>query len=81
MGLALVFWLDFNDWVCQQAEHKLKDMRWRMVLLAAALSFTSSIAYSRVFLGVHSLNQVFFGMQVGAWFALTANFIVKEPLM
>ena len=81
MGMALAIWLDYNSWVGQQAEHKLKDLPWRILLLAVALSFTGSIAYSRVFLGVHSLNQVFYGVQVGAWFALTAHFIVKEPLM
>ena len=37
--------------------------------------------YSRMFIGVHSLDQVIFGCQIGIWFAFTANFIVKEPLL
>jgi membrane-associated phospholipid phosphatase len=30
-----------------------------------------------MYLGVHSLNQVFFGLLMGAWFALSGHFILK----
>jgi hypothetical protein len=34
-----------------------------------------------MFIGVHTLDQVIFGCSIGIWFAFTANFIVKEPML
>ena len=62
MGLALSIWLDFNKWASTQADHWIKGMGLRATLLVMALAFAFSIAYSRVFLGVHSLNQVYYGL-------------------
>ena len=53
----------------------------RISLCVLAVICALSIGYSRLFLGVHSLDQVFWGLQLGAWAALTFEFIVKEPLM
>jgi len=39
-----------------------------------------SIAYSRLFLGVHSLNQCLFGLLLGVWVAFTMEFCVRANL-
>mmetsp|Transcript_37538 Transcript_37538/g.27678 ORF Transcript_37538/g.27678 Transcript_37538/m.27678 type:complete len:207 (-) Transcript_37538:163-783(-) len=38
------------------------------------------IGFSRMFNGVHSLDQVMLGGQMGVWLALFMHFIVREPL-
>ena len=52
----------------------------RLLFLGLALVFVASIGYSRLFLGVHSLNQVLYGLSMGVWFAHDAHHFVKEPL-
>ena len=67
-------WLDYVS--------SVQDSKWylKLITLALALSFAVSIGYSRFFLGVHSLNQILYGLSAGLWFAFTANFIIREPL-
>lgn len=43
--------------------------------------FGLTIGYSRVFLGVHTWNQLLFGWQLGIWLALTLHFCFKDSLM
>ena len=43
--------------------------------------FSCTIGYSRLFLGVHSLNQILFGGLIGLWSALTLHYIVKDQLI
>ena len=45
------------------------------------LTFGATIAYSRMFLGVHSLNQVCYGLSLGAWFACCIHFIFKDKII
>ena len=49
----------------------------RIVMLVFTLFFIATIGLSRVILGVHSLDQVLFGFQLGAWLALTMHHCVK----
>ena len=49
----------------------------RVVMLVFTLFFIATIGLSRVILGVHSLDQVLFGIQLGAWLALTMHFCFK----
>jgi len=44
------------------------------------LAFAFAIGYSRIFLGVHSLDQILFGWLFGIWLAFTLQFIVREPI-
>jgi len=46
-----------------------------------SLAFGASVAYSRLFLGVHSLDQVIFGCAIGLWAVLSVHFILRESLM
>ncbi len=34
-----------------------------------------------MFLGVHALNQVLYGLMLGAWFALSSEFLLRENIM
>lgn len=78
MGMSLAMWLDYNALVPTEGR---SDVIKKLALLAGALCFPVSIAYSRLFLGVHSLNQVIWGLQMGLWVALTCHFLIRDPLM
>lgn len=34
-----------------------------------------------MFLGVHSLNQVLYGLSLGVWFAMSSEFVLRERLI
>ena len=70
----MTLWLDYSS--------REGGSKWyfKLVLLALALAFAGSIGYSRLFLGVHSLNQVLNGLSCGLWFAFTAHFLLREPM-
>ena len=53
----------------------------KVLFLIVALTFGATIGYSRVFLGVHSWNQVLFGWQLGLWLALTLHFCFKQSIV
>ena len=80
MGISLAIFLDFNAWVSTRPDSKMRAWYWQALLLIVSLIFTGAICYSRLFLGVHSLNQVILGLKLGIWFALTSHFIVREPM-
>ena len=50
------------------------------VALSMALLFSLLVAYSRLLLGVHSIDQVIFGGLLGTWLAFSIHFLVREPL-
>ena len=52
----------------------------RLAFFTLGTLFVGSICYSRLFLGVHSLNQLLYGVSMGMWFACCAHFFWKEPL-
>jgi len=52
----------------------------KMILTVALALFLIFLAMSRVFLGEHSYNQVFFGSQLGLAFAASLHFFIK-PLV
>ena len=75
MAVCLAMWLDLKDLIPERRWY------WIQILFAASLlSIPFVIAYTRLFLGVHSLNQVSFGLQLGAWFAVTSHYLVKDEL-
>ena len=53
----------------------------RVCLFIVAFTFGCTIGYSRLFLGVHSLNQILFGLLLGIWLAFTVHFIFKDKVM
>ena len=51
---------------------------WSKVLtLVLGLTFVGTIAYSRLFLGVHSVDQILFGCFIGFWCGYTMHFCVQ----
>ena len=81
LGIPLILWLDYNQKAMKEPQWKLGAWYWRAVAAVLALTFTGTIGYSRMFLGVHSLNQVLYGYSLGLWFALSVHFLVKDRLM
>jgi len=53
----------------------------KVAFLILALSVGCLVALSRLYLGVHSLDQVLYGALLGAWVALTMHFVVMEHSM
>ena len=50
-------------------------------MLALCLGFAASIYYCRLFLGVHSLDQVIYGGFLGLWFSLTLHYCLADWLI
>ena len=73
MGLALVCWLDLNEYArtCSEAHRYVKSYWTRGFLLVVSITFGVTIGYSRLFLGVHSMDQILYGWSLGIWCALT----------
>lgn len=52
----------------------------RLLLFVVALAFGVSVAYSRFILGMHSLDQILFGILLGLWLAVSFHTIGYEAL-
>jgi len=63
-----------NSWSEQQTWKKTMAM-------GAVVANGLIVGYSRMFLGVHSINQVIYGLLLGAWLALTFNYCVKDSFL
>ena len=53
----------------------------RILLLLIAVTFGCTIGYSRLILGMHSLNQIIFGLLLGIWVALTCHYSFYDRLL
>ena len=84
MGAALMVWLDYN-YCCKTKripETSIWSQLWmRRLMLFVALTYALSVAWSRIVTGMHSFNQILFGMSIGAWLAFTFFGIIYEPLL
>ena len=81
MGMSLTVWLDYNTTAIKDQDMKWGAWYWRLVALGAQLIFAGTIAYSRMYLGVHSLNQVLYGLSLGLWFAITSEFLLRQRIL
>ena len=74
-GISFGIWLDLNN-------SNKEKWHWalRYGLLAVVLTFAATIGYSRLFLGVHSLNQITFGYTLGLWFSLVLHFLYRDAI-
>jgi len=79
IGSSLIVWLDYNSSV-KQSESGFGSQLARCCLLAVAVTFGLTVGYSRVFLGMHSMDQVLFGWLLGVWFAFTFHFCTRTAL-
>jgi len=48
---------------------------WNIFLFGLALTYFSVMGFSRVLLGVHSLNQIIYGWTLGIWIAFVCHYI------
>ena len=88
MGVGLVLFLDYLSLSGQveNLDERGDSKSWYFILPAKivfgilSVSFGLTIGYSRLFLGVHSLNQLIFGWSLGAWVAFNLEYIFKVPL-
>ena len=78
--MALILWLDYNQ-LAQAGGGKYFTWYVRIIGFILAVAFGATIGYSRLFLGVHSLNQILFGWLLGVWLAFTMHFIFKDKIM
>lgn len=60
MGITLAILLDYNRWAIleniKQEPSKWANVWYRVLALVLGATFVATIGYSRLFLGVHSLN-------------------------
>lgn len=80
MGIALLLWFDYNH-TAQNQEGNLFNIYVRVFFLIIAVTFGLTIGYSRLFLGVHSMNQILFGWLLGTWMAFTCHFIFRDKII
>ena len=53
----------------------------RIAVLVTGVLLALWTGYTRIVMGVHGINQVWFGFMLGAWFAGMTHFIIKEPML
>ena len=88
MASALIVFFDFCS-LGQRGDNLERESTnaWYFTLPAKivfgilAVTFGATIGYSRMFLGVHSLNQLIFGWSLGIWLAFTLEFIFKDSII
>lgn len=71
MGMSMLVALDYET----PAPYK----KW--IAITASILFAFITAYSRVILGVHSIDQVVYGLSIGAWIACTLNYCFKDQII
>ena len=81
LGIPLAAWLDYNSTAMMNPEAKWSAWYLRLIAFIPVLLFPATIAYSRMFLGVHSLNQVLYGLSLGAWFAFSSEFLIRKHMV
>lgn len=79
--MVVAILLDYNSEALSNPNMRYSAWYWRLIALLVGFSFSFAIAYSRLFLGVHSLNQILFGALLGFWCAFTFHFIYRDPLI
>jgi membrane-associated phospholipid phosphatase len=81
MASCLAVWLDYN-YCCNTRkipETSVWSQPWmRHLALLFAFLYGWTVAYSRIVLGMHSYNQIFYGLMIGIWLALSFHFIFYE---
>ena len=51
-----------------------------VAVLILALSFWLFSVFDRIYLGMHALNQLLLGSQVGIWCALFCHFVLRDSI-
>ena len=81
MGSAVFIYLDYLHLTRKELAGKaIGGPVFKILFAILAILIGLLVGYSRLFLGVHSWNQVFFGWQMGIWLAFTLEFCIKDQL-
>lgn len=75
MAMALTLWLDYKE-----TSNGSYGATRKAILLALAILFPISIGFSRLILGVHSLDQICYGLLLGVWIAMSMQYCVRPYL-
>ena len=78
--MLLMPWLDYNS-NYRNGETLLGKLVTKVGILISFLVLGGLVAYSRLYLGVHSLDQVLLGFLLSLWLSLTAHYLLKRPMM
>lgn len=78
MGRPLLYWLDYQE--VFKTGGVLGNVVTKVILLCVALGMGTSVAYSRLFLGDHSVDEVLLSTLLAFWFDLTLHFCVRDDL-
>lgn len=73
-------WLDYCAHY-HKSDSALAKPVTKVLLFILVLSAATLVAFSRLYLGVHSLDQVLYGALLGTWVALTWHFLIMDDLM
>ena len=77
VGRALLMWLDYNA----SNKEGIFSNKWaKIILLLIAIGFGFCASYSKLYLGLHSIDQIIFGTLLGLWFDWTMHFVLREDL-
>lgn len=72
--MSLLLWLDL-------VYQSNKNIYEKAAFFLLSILFSLSIGYSRLWLGVHSLDQILFGYMLGIWIACFMYFCVKNEMI
>lgn len=78
VGRPLLLWLDLEKSI---TEGYASTNFFKILTLLICLIFGGMICYGRLFLGVHSLDQVIYGLLLGLWFTFTWHYCVSDYLL
>ena len=79
-AMLFVTWLDYYS-NYRKVDKCLGKMLTKICLLVLAVMTGCLVAYSRLYLGVHSLDQVLYGATMALWLALFSHTTIRKPLM
>ena len=77
-GFAMGLFLDFahGEWQGK----KVSNLKY-YGCLAMALTYTFLEAFDRLYLGVHSIDQIVFGLLLGTWSAFFFHYCIRDKFM
>ena len=74
--ISFFFFLSLGYHICMLDKFK-DNFTYKFFVYSGAVAISSLIAFSRLALGVHSLDQVFFGSAVGIWLFAVFAYVFK----
>jgi len=72
-----VFYAQENSGQTRKAIEKLSYAFWLFI----SVSLTFLIGFARFYVGVHTLNQIVYGLCWGLWLAFFFHFVLREKIM